>query len=101
HLSHLSLHSFPTRRSSDLLLISILYTDNLPDGFDLIVRSLSLLLFPIIFLFVKEDASSVRKLFDFLLYGLVSSFFMNLSTVLYEDRKSTRLNSSHVKISYA
>ncbi|EKF54424.1 O-antigen polymerase [Galbibacter marinus] len=67
-----------------ILLISILYTDNLPDGFDLIVRSLSLLLFPIIFLFVKEDASSVRKLFDFLLYGLVFSFFMNLSTVLYD-----------------
>lgn len=67
-----------------IMLISLLYTGNLPDGVDLIVRSLSLLLFPIIFLFVKEDASSVRKLFDFLLYGLVCSFFMNLSTVLYD-----------------
>ncbi|WP_417359557.1 O-antigen ligase family protein [Galbibacter sp.] len=67
-----------------VLLISLFYTDNLSDGVDLIVRSLSLLLFPIIFLFVKEDASSVRKLFDFLLYGLVCSFFMNLSTVLYD-----------------
>src|SRR5690606_23325843 len=66
------------------LLISLFYTANLSDGVDLIVRSLSLLLFPIIFLFVKEDASSVRKLFDFLLYGLVFSFFMNLSTVLYD-----------------
>src|SRR5690606_7197911 len=36
------------------------------------------------FLFVKEDASSVRKLFDFLLYGLVFSFFMNLFSVVYE-----------------
>src|SRR5690606_11760501 len=53
-------------------------------GFDLVIRSLSLLLFPILFLFVKEDASSVRKLFDFLLYGLVFSFFMNLFSVVYE-----------------
>src|SRR5690606_20136226 len=49
-----------------------------------LIRSLSLLLFPILFLFVKEDASSVRKLFDFLLYGLVISFFMNLISVVYD-----------------
>lgn len=67
-----------------VILISLLYTSHLSEGFDLIVRSLSLLLFPIIFLFVKEDASSVRKLFDFLLYGLVFSFFMNLSSVIYD-----------------
>lgn len=67
-----------------VILISLLYTSHLSEGVDLIVRSLALLLFPIIFLFVKEDASSVRKLFDFLLYGLVFSFFMNLSTVIYD-----------------
>src|SRR5690606_35900556 len=64
--------------------LSLIYTAHLSEGFDLVIRSLSLLLFPILFLFVKEDASSVRKLFDFLLYGLVLSFLMNLSTVIYD-----------------
>lgn len=67
-----------------VLVISLFYTTQLSEGFDLVIRSLSLLLFPILFLFVKEDASSVRKLFDFLLYGLVFSFFMNLFSVVYE-----------------
>lgn len=66
-----------------ILLLSLLYTTQFSDGIDLIIRSLSLLLFPIIFLFVKEDASSVGKLFDFLLYGLVFSFFINLILVVY------------------
>src|SRR5690606_30130765 len=64
-----------------VLVISLFYTTQLNEGFDLVVRSLSLLLFPILFLFVKEDASSVRKLFEFLLYGLMFSFFLNLFTV--------------------
>ena len=64
--------------------LSLIYTAHLSEGFDLVIRSLSLLLFPVLFLFVKEDASSVRKLFDFLLYGLVFSFFMNLFSVVYE-----------------
>src|SRR5690606_30376424 len=67
-----------------ILVLSLLYTTQLSEGFDLVIRSLSLLLFPILFLFVKEDASSVRKLFDFLLYGLVISFFMNLISVVYD-----------------
>lgn len=67
-----------------VLVLSLLSTARLSEGFDLVIRSLSLLLFPILFLFVKEDASSVRKLFDFLLYGLMFSFFMNLFTVIYE-----------------
>jgi len=67
-----------------VLLLSLMFTARLSEGFDLIIRSLSLLLFPLLFLFVKEDASSVRKLFDFLLYGLVFSFFMNLISVVYE-----------------
>ncbi|QLE02071.1 O-antigen ligase family protein [Galbibacter sp. BG1] len=67
-----------------VLVGSLLYTENLSDGWGLIQRSLSLLIFPIIFLFVKEDALSVRKLFDFLLYGLLLSFFINLIMVKYE-----------------
>lgn len=62
-----------------ILSISLIYTDNFSDGISLLQRSLTLLLFPIIFLFVKEDSLTVRKLFDFLLLGLVVSFFINFS----------------------
>ncbi|MCM5661368.1 O-antigen ligase family protein [Galbibacter mesophilus] len=65
-----------------VLLISMFYTENVADGWKLIQRSLSLLLFPIIFLFVKEDANSVRKLFDFLMYGLLVSFVINLGILI-------------------
>lgn len=65
-----------------VMVLSLIYTDNLSYGFDVLQRSVSLLLFPLIFLFVKEDASSVRKLFDFLLLGLIISFFVNLSIAL-------------------
>ncbi|KAA1244335.1 O-antigen ligase [Aquimarina sp. RZ0] len=61
---------------------SLVYSENISDGIDLTQRSLSLLLFPIIFLFVKEDASTVKKLFDFLLFGLIISFFINFSLAI-------------------
>lgn len=61
-----------------LLCASLLYTENLKDGWELVQRSLTLFLFPVIFMFVKEDALSVRKLFDFMMLGLVVSFFVNL-----------------------
>ncbi len=66
-----------------IMLFSLIYTDNISAGTDLLQRSLSLLFFPIIFLFVKEDASTVKKLFDFLLLGLIVSFFINLSVAFY------------------
>lgn len=65
-----------------VLSLSLLYTDHLADGIELVQRSLSLLLFPIIFLFVKEDALTVRKLFNFLLLGLIVSFFINFSIAI-------------------
>ncbi|MEO1010650.1 MAG: O-antigen ligase family protein, partial [Bacteroidota bacterium] len=60
-----------------LLCIGLLYTENLKDGLNLVQRSLSLLFFPMIFMFVKEDSASVSKLFQFLLAGLLTSFFFN------------------------
>ncbi len=66
-----------------LTTVSLLYTDNISDGLDLIQRSLSLFFFPIIFLFVKEDAATVKKLFNFLLFGLILSFFINAVIALY------------------
>lgn len=67
-----------------VMSFSLLYTENLSDGLSLLQRSLSLFLFPVIFLFVKEDASTVRKLFDFLLLGLIISFFINFSFAVYK-----------------
>ncbi|UOB19432.1 O-antigen ligase family protein [Abyssalbus ytuae] len=67
-----------------LMAISLIYTENIPDGVALLQRSLTLLFFPVIFLFVKEDALTVRKLFDFLLWGLIVSFFINLSLAGYD-----------------
>ncbi len=66
-----------------IMAFSLLYSDNISAGLELLQRSLSLLFFPIIFLFVKEDASTVKKLFEFLLYGLIVSFFINLSVACY------------------
>lgn len=63
---------------------SLFYSDNFKEGINLLQRSLSLLLFPIVFLFVKEDASAVRKLFSFLLFGLLISFFINLGIVIFD-----------------
>ncbi|AXT51956.1 O-antigen ligase family protein [Aquimarina sp. BL5] len=68
-----------------IMSFSLFYTDNISDGLNILQRSLSLFLFPLIFLFVKEDASTVRKLFDFLLLGLVISFFINFSISIYNS----------------
>ena len=67
-----------------VLAISLIYTDDLSAGTLLLIRSLSLLFFPIIFLFVKEDAATVKKLFDFLLLGLMLSFVINFSMAIYD-----------------
>ncbi len=73
-----------------IMALSIVYTDNISDGVDLLQRSLSLLFFPIIFLFVKEDASTVKKLFDFLLLGLVISFLINICFAGYDISRILR-----------
>ncbi|MEW7279381.1 O-antigen ligase family protein [Aquimarina sp. 2201CG1-2-11] len=61
-----------------MLAFGLLYSENLSGGLDLVQRSISLLLFPVIFMFVKEDSASVRRLFDFLLIGLIVSFIANV-----------------------
>src|SRR5207253_5617747 len=90
---HPDLHSFPTRRSSDLLLEvmrhGILCQErrldlNLgADPFTLRMRCVS----RVVASLPTPQASAERRTFN-----LVE---------LPEDRKSTRLNSSHVAISYA
>src|SRR5699024_12875815 len=85
HRSHLHLHSFPTRRSSDLgTMTQLLQTD---DG-------------------QIREAFSVSAGLDYPGVGPEHSHLADVGRVEYssvtdEDRKSTRLNSSHVSSSYA
>ncbi len=73
-----------------LMTISLLYTDNISYGLTLLQRSLALLLFPLIFLFVKEDASTVKKLFNFLHIGLLVSFIINFSIAIYSSMSTIK-----------
>src|SRR5690606_41679125 len=88
HLSsghHRHLHSFPTRRSSDLRK-GLLSTQQQ------LVRPLK----------VMESNKHEHPDLDY--RSLTRIGWLSLSPHLvtaYQDRKSTRLNSSHVKISYA
>src|SRR5690606_41215328 len=90
--THKSRHSFPTRRSSDL------------HDFELIMRLISLNMR------AKPFATTVKKvvarslcqsLSHSSLSLLVAARIPSIRSVLSLDRKSTRLNSSHVKTSYA
>src|SRR5690606_39919276 len=80
HLAHLVLHSFPTRRSSDLA------------GTVWVLGGRSLL----------NVAATLEVRFDEMKVedGDVTGVLVVASSD-HRDRKSTRLNSSHVKISYA
>src|SRR5690606_41639450 len=95
-----ALHSFPTRRSSDLFFISLaVIIVSMNTGGVHPTKGFALLL----------------GLYGFwiLIYGVVLNFkpsvigayvvfaFALASLFVAQDRKSTRLNSSHVKISYA
>src|SRR5690606_40829026 len=79
----LALHSFPTRRSSDLHFF------HFSGGVFLFLFCFLL----VVFAFRRRFLLFTRFLF-FLLFKFFCGFF-------HTDRKSTRLNSSHVKISYA
>src|SRR5690606_39746000 len=81
HVTHRALHSFPTRRSSDLWFIN--FWCNL-----------------------FHCCKGGRNLFDDAgfpdnLIGFSSLVKPQSRSDQFQDRKSTRLNSSHVKISYA
>src|SRR5699024_12693075 len=79
---YLDLHSFPTRRSSDLYPIADTFCYCLmPNHFHFLVR-------------IKSE-SVLKKVFREKIEKRNLQGFQNL------DRKSTRLNSSHVSISYA
>src|SRR5207249_10456503 len=93
------LHSFPTRRSSDLvhkptLLIGIVVPE---------VKNRSCRMMLTVWI---EESSALRSVcvghFDIRATGLNGEIKRHRdSSWQREDRKSTRLNSSHVSISYA
>src|SRR5690606_39576124 len=101
HLAPPDLHSFPTRRSSDLKLTlsrsgasSVVVNgrsfnfSTVPNGAELPVEAIDSPWF----------AGPVTRVDGELRLCLILPVGANASP---EDRKSTRLNSSHVKISYA
>src|SRR5690606_39725416 len=94
---YLDLHSFPTRRSSDLYTIhgsnlcsEIMLPSKEDESFVCCLSSLNLETYD-----EWKDSDTVR-LAIFFLDAVMQEFIVKT-----EDRKSTRLNSSHVKISYA
>src|SRR5207249_11274916 len=91
----LPLHSFPTRRSSDLwlwILIIVSCAVYAADAF----TAVNLLAF-------NKWSSQVKPKVPFEVAKWIFAITIIISYVflIYRDRKSTRLNSSHVSISYA
>src|SRR5205085_10960886 len=78
HVDHRRLHSFPTRRSSDLL-----ERDDVKLSF------------------VHRAVGGITQYDIQLAAASNATIIGELNVVLREDRKSTRLNSSHSQISYA
>src|SRR5690606_41389143 len=81
------LHSFPTRRSSDLIESLILKLQKKNHTSSIII---------------SHDMNCVKNTADVVVLLLEGKCYIEGTyEELDQDRKSTRLNSSHVKISYA
>src|SRR5690606_40533145 len=88
---HLDLHSFPTRRSSDLLVVTE------EDDETIYLRTLEEFIHHNLVL--RQGPVPATAAFS---YRVRSPEDLDKAVAWFsEDRKSTRLNSSHVKISYA
>src|SRR5690606_41398707 len=93
HSRRRCVHALPTRRSSDLVR---LYASGQPGG----ARSDKLLYQAKLALDPELRLKVVRKMFE-LRFGEPAPAKRSVDQLRGIDRKSTRLNSSHVKISYA
>src|SRR5207247_4804337 len=97
---HLHAHPFPTRRSSDLdtrkLLASL---DETLKGVDVLLKSVDAGLVPDLRR-TLDTAGQTLKSAEVTLKSAEGTL-SNVSPLQAEDRKSTRLNSSHEWISYA
>src|SRR5699024_12856561 len=85
---HPHLHSFPTRRSSDLISLFCIVGNLIPE--------ISVLFEDCLCVVVHLALFFLRRQRKALLSCLPASYILPV-----QDRKSTRLNSSHVSISYA
>src|SRR5699024_12401407 len=96
YVHHLDLHSFPTRRSSDL-----------KDTCKKVLRfdeNYLLIILTTILLFNQLTIVVVNERFIWILLAILYSgvrCYSKVNCCENRDRKSTRLNSSHVSISYA
>src|SRR5207253_9515315 len=94
-----ALHSFPTRRSSDLHSFDVdahaagAARNGAHRGVEAGCGEVGLLELRDLFQLLARDLANLRRI------GRSRAFFN--TDRLAEDRKSTRLNSSHVAISYA
>src|SRR5690606_40919801 len=101
HILLLDLHSFPTRRSSDLLFPqwSEIYGMNFLETVNVLVSNWVIpiggLLSAVFVGWFMDPKIAESQIGSKKIYRPWRFF------VRYLDRKSTRLNSSHVKISYA
>src|SRR5207249_9278755 len=89
---HRHLHSFPTRRSSDLFHLPVIYLLSIPVAVS-VTSNTTNMLDPL----NGTMAGGVAIISAALLIGVLITDPAPSSV----DRKSTRLNSSHVSISYA
>src|SRR5439155_26940912 len=99
--AHCALPPFPTRRSSDLNVVSLPRTlfpvdVRLEPGLCLYARASGGQSYPITVRDVKADMVTVD-----LNHPLAGERMVEIDRHHVGDRKSTRLNSSHVAISYA
>src|SRR5690606_41603023 len=100
-VAHLNLHSLPRRRSSDLFLISS-RSFSRSNLFVYFFLRFFLLLVQILgqakAFFIRKEIQCRVNGDDF---AASSDPILQSFGFIFLDRKSTRLNSSHVKISYA
>src|SRR5699024_12654243 len=96
YLSHRFLHSFPTRRSSDLVTVASTVWNSCSIGLCFVKQTR-----PFQASLVCNFCSSVRDFASSFLQIPPRDGHPCLWLTVPTDRKSTRLNSSHVSISYA
>src|SRR5699024_12608351 len=99
YIDQLGFQSFPTRRSSDLIDLCRLGLDAIEETDEQFTLGAMVTLRQIeqhAGLAAYTQGASVRAVRD-----IVGVQFRNMATLGGRDRKSTRLNSSHVSISYA